>query len=63
MGGVEGGVPVAERHFREKECKHWQRQLTSATLPPDAMNNNVQVGVAKGSHHPPNRWPWPTRWA
>ncbi len=30
---------------------------------PRAVNNDVQVGAAEGSHHVPNRWPWPTRWA
>ncbi len=30
---------------------------------PDAVNNDVQVEVAKGSHHLPIPWPWPTRWA
>lgn len=30
---------------------------------PDAVNNDVQAGTAAGSHHHPNRWPWPTRWA
>lgn len=30
---------------------------------PDAVNNDVQIRAAAGSHHPPNPWPWPTRWA
>ena len=30
---------------------------------PDAVNNDVLVGAAEGSHHPPNPWPWPTRGA
>jgi len=29
----------------------------------DVVNNDVQVEMAAGSHHLPNRWPWPTRWA
>ena len=29
----------------------------------DAVNNNVQVTAAAGSHHLPIPWPWPTRWA
>ncbi len=29
---------------------------------PDAVNNNVQIGMAARSHHLPNPWPWPTRW-
>ncbi len=30
---------------------------------PDAVNNNVQVRAAAGSHNVPNPWPWPHRWA
>ncbi len=30
---------------------------------PDAVNNDVQVGAAAGSHLAPIPWPWPTRWA
>ena len=29
---------------------------------PNAMNNDVQVEMAEGSHHAPIPWPWPTRW-
>jgi hypothetical protein len=29
----------------------------------DAVNNDVRVRAAAGSHHPPNPWPWPHRWA
>jgi hypothetical protein len=35
-----------------KFCNKWK-----------TINNDVQVGAAAGSHHPPNPWPWPTRWA
>jgi hypothetical protein len=30
---------------------------------PNAVNNNVQVAVAEGSHYTPIPWPWPLRWA
>ena len=30
---------------------------------PNAMNNDVQVEPAASSHHFPNPWPWPNRWA
>ncbi len=30
---------------------------------PDAVNNDVQVRAADGSHHVPTLRPWPHRWA
>ncbi len=30
---------------------------------PNAVNNDVQVRAAAGSHHLPTPWPWPHRWA
>jgi hypothetical protein len=31
--------------------------------PVGAVYNDVQIKAATDSHHPPNRWPWPHRWA